>query len=432
MKTTNEKTNDPTTRRNGPVVGFFASKSEGTILLYGLFVRVLALLYCIYHDCHVDHIKYTDIDYHVFSNASKAILEGRSPYDDIEYRYTPAVAVIFTPNIFTTFHFGKLLLIVADIIGGHLLYQLSIQQGTHRIKSKYYLALWMLNPMTVAISTRGSFEPILSLLILSSVHLLVGGKHVYAGLLFGLSIHFKLYPIIYSFTLYFYITVKKPYLTNQSRINYWIRTARPNANHFRFFLASVIAIASSSLLSYKLYGHDYLEQSFLYHLRRKDLQHNFSPYFYIFRLYPRHHELISYVAFIAQFIGITFMSAMNVSFENNRRTKNRKLSFSLFTTTFIFVSLNKVCTSQYFIWYLIFVPLVLDSLSLRTRLKCLLGLIWTLTQAIWLFTAYLYEYQRMDVLHLVGYSSLLFMVSNLSILGIMCAYFKSATFKRDD
>lgn len=432
MKTSSEETSELVARtKYDRVVQFFATKSEGTILFYGLVIRVIALIYCIYHDNHVDHIKYTDVDYHVFTNGSKAIVEGRSPFDDLEYRYTPVVALIFTPNIYANVHLGKLLLIVADIIGGHLLYQLSIQQGTNRLKSKYYLALWMLNPMTVAISTRGSFEPILSLTILGSIHYLVKGKYALAGILYGLSIHFRIYPIIYCLTLYFYITVKRPYLTSEPRISYWLRTISPNTNHIKFFMASAISLILSSSISYKLYGHKYIEQSFLYHLRRKDLQHNFSPYFYMFRLYPKHQEIIGVIAFLAQFIGVTVVSGLNVSFDNNRRMRIRRLSFSLFTTTFIFVSLNKVCTSQYFIWYLIFVPLVLDSVDIGTRLKCLLGLTWTLTQVIWLVSAYLYEYQKMNTLHLVGCASLLFLVSNLWILRNFCSYFKGVTIKRD-
>lgn len=398
-------------------------KSTASLLLYGLGIRLIALFYSIIHDAHIDHIKYTDIDYHVFTNGSKAILDGKSPYNDLEYRYSPLVALFFLINILLNQISGKLLLIFTDILCGQLLYTLNIYQGVNRVNSKLFLIIWLFNPVTVAISTRGSFEPIITLLVITSVYLLFRCDNIFAGLLYGLSIHLKLYPIIYSLSFYFYIVTRKPYMKTQTKVYYWIKTLTPNSSHFKFFISSGISLALSSYISYIYYGQDYIEQSFLYHLKRKDLKHNFSIYFALFKLFPKHQDRIGTIAFGIQFFAVLLVSILYISFSTNRRTKLRNLTFSLFASTSLFVSLNKVCTSQYFNWYLIFIPLISESIKIKVSKALCLITTWLLSQAIWLFFAYLYEYQGYDVLVYVYISSALFLINNLYIIITLCDKF---------
>lgn len=411
---------------------FVSTKSVGSILAYGFIARLALLGYSIFHDSRIDHIKYTDIDYSVFTNGSRAVVEQRSPYDDTEYRYPPIVALLFVPNILLECDcFGKLLLIVVDILCGQLNYRLNIYQGTNRLNSKLYLLLWLLNPVTIAISTRGSFEPILTLLLLTSFHLLMSHEFILSGLVYGLAIHIRLYPIIYSICLFGYMIQKRPFLITQSKLSYWFRTFSPNFSQVKFFTATLVSLSATCYISYLYYGQDYLEQSFIYHLKRKDLQHNFSVYFYLYKLLPNHQEQLSRMAFISQAIGIIGFSFAYLSWDTNRRTKLRKLSFSLFGTTFLFVSLNKICTSQYFTWYLAFIPLILDSLRLETQQAYSIVAAWFLSQANWLFFAYLLEYQKMDVIAHVGNSSILFLLSNLWILSTLCQHFDASTKNRE-
>ena len=45
-------------------------------------------------------LPFTDIDYHVFSDAAKLVWQGRSPFDRESYRYTPIIAWMLVPNVF--------------------------------------------------------------------------------------------------------------------------------------------------------------------------------------------------------------------------------------------------------------------------------------------------------------------------------------------
>ena len=90
--------------------------------------------------------------------------------------------------------------------------------------------------------------------------------------------------------------------------------------------------------------------------------------------------------------------------------------------TFAFVALNKVCTSQYFIWFLLLVPLYLPHSSLVSKLG--LGItaaaLWVGTQALWLWQGYELEFLgRSTFVPGLWGSALLFYAVNMWILGIV-------------
>lgn len=411
---------------NNSLLQTASNSSVGRILFWGFILRLLASFYSIFHDSYFEHLKFTDIDYHVFTNGSKQIVEGKSPYSNEEFRYPPIVGLLFVPNILLNQNIGKLFLISADILAGHLQYKLNIYQGVHRVNSKLFLIIWLFNPFTVVISSRGSFEPIITLLVLASLYFLSSSNHLIAGLIYGLSIYTKMYPVIYCLLFYAYISERKPYMINQSKVFYWFKTFAPTRNHFKFYLSCGFSLLSLTYASYRSYGQDYLDSSLIYHLKRRDFQHNFSIYFYLFRLLPEFQDHLSKLAFILQFLGVLATSVLYICLDTNRRTKLRKLTFGLFSSTFLFVSLNKVCTSQYFNWYLIFLPLILDSLKLTPSQAYCIVASWAFSQLNWLFFAYLYEYRNFDVLEMVGHSSILFLMSNLWILVTLCHNFDAS------
>jgi phosphatidylinositol glycan class M len=100
----------------------------------------------------------------------------------------------------------------------------------------------------------------------------------------------------------------------------------------------------------------------------------------------------------------------------------KDLSGAMMCQTFAFVAFNKVCTSQYFLWYLIFLPVYLPNASLVK--KPLLGLLalaaWVLGQAYWLYEGYKLEFlgQQAFVPGLF-YAGLVFFAANCWILGLL-------------
>jgi len=63
----------------------------------------------------------------------------------------------------------------------------------------------LLNPLTIVLSTRGSSDIIVLFLVLVTLRLLVSERILLGGLVYGLSVHFKIYPIIYSVPICLFI-----------------------------------------------------------------------------------------------------------------------------------------------------------------------------------------------------------------------------------
>ena len=64
--------------------------------------------------------------------------------------------------------------------------------------ARKYAAIWLLNPMVATISTRGSSEGLLGVLVMALLSAVVARRITLAGLLLGFSVHFKIYPFIYA------------------------------------------------------------------------------------------------------------------------------------------------------------------------------------------------------------------------------------------
>ena len=137
--------------------------------------------------------------------------------------------------------------------------------------------------MFISMSARGSNDVIIQVLVFSSLYQILKQRYIIAGLLFGLSIHFKIYPIIFSFVLYFFIDCDtnliakggNPYKAIVSKNGFFTR------NRLIFTAMTVVTLVTFTAAFYPIYGYEYLYETYLYHLVRKDHRHNNSVYWYL-------------------------------------------------------------------------------------------------------------------------------------------------------
>jgi phosphatidylinositol glycan class M len=90
--------------------------------------------------------------------------------------------------------------------------------------------------------------------------------------------------------------------------------------------------------------------------------------------------------------------------------------------TFAFVTFNKVCTSQYFLWYLIFLPIYLPSSRIISQPLVGFGALaaWVAGQAYWLFEGYQLEFLgEQAFVPGLWYAGMVFFAVNCIILSVL-------------
>lgn len=354
------------------------------VFCLALLLRLALMVYAEWQDARPMGVKYTDVDYWVFTEAAQAVAAGASPFSRATYRYTPLLAWMMLPACWAPLRWwGKMLFSLCDLIVGYFLlsglrrhYGLPIQRSL-----KIVSLAWLFNPMIFTISTRGNAESLLCVLVLGTLHYLLQGRLHKAGLAFGLAVHFKLFPAIYSFAFLPFIwneawlaapelkasisqesippaafdsdsssassktrsrTSSKRHIytsTGSLRLRNFGKAFRRLGHLVRFALASLLSFTLTTGAMLKIYGRPYLQEGFLHHLVRKDHRHNFSPYFLPFYLesIKALPEGINLAAFIPQVLLL-----MVIGLKYGRK----RLPFACFLQTFAFVTFNKVCTSQ--------------------------------------------------------------------------------------
>lgn len=140
------------------------------VLILGLVLRIALMLYIDWHDENSapGELKLTDIDYYVFTDGSKYMLAGGSPYERHTYRYTPLLSYLVAPSI--TWHrlWGKSLFVLVDAYCAYLLQHLLwLTSNSHTpAQIQALTAVWMLNPVTLNVSARGNADSIICALVL--------------------------------------------------------------------------------------------------------------------------------------------------------------------------------------------------------------------------------------------------------------------------
>ncbi|KAI9846939.1 MAG: GPI mannosyltransferase 1 [Thelocarpon superellum] len=382
-------------------------------------------------------VKYTDIDYYVFTDAARFVSEGRSPYDRATYRYTPLLAWTMLPAVWRpwTFSFGKIVFALADLVAGWLIRDVLRARGMPELQALQFSSIWLLNPMVAAISTRGSAEGLLGVMVVALLYAVTRRRIVLAGLLLGLAVHFKIYPFIYGPTILWWLdddrlsrparpaALGQPPVT--SRVAHFF-----NAERLTVTVVSLITFMGLNLVMYSLYGWPFVQHTYLHHVSRIDHRHNFSVYNTLLHLNASpagSSDLrLESLAFIPQLsLAALILPLMLAKLD---------LASTMLAQTFAFVTFNKVCTSQYFLWYLTFLPFYLPNSSLRARrhMGLLAAFLWVLGQALWLQQAF-----RVELLGISTFVPALwaietvFFAINVWILGVVVSDIKAGTSQRD-
>ncbi|EDQ90989.1 uncharacterized protein MONBRDRAFT_15575 [Monosiga brevicollis MX1] len=377
-------------------------------------LRIGLIAYSDYQDRHAA-VKYTDIDYVVFSDAAEHVAAGRSPYDRATYRYTPLLAWFLVPNLACPW-FGKALFAACDLLIAAILYQLAsaASDQTQSLNGGRFwlLVAWLFNPVVFVVSTRGSAESLIVLAVLAILLMASLRRAAWTGLALGLAIHLKLFPIIYSLPLFLYFGPRgRPRGVVATAARLWPSTS----DQWWLISTTGVSLAGLTLVFWIGYGNEFLFEAYGYHFVRTDIKHNFSAYFYFNYLTALNpHE--SGIALLAGLIGFLPQAGVQLA---AALALHRDLIACFFVQTLTFVALNKVYTSQYFLWYL---PLgLLHFIRLSPwRWQWAMGL-WLGAQAIWLGSAYLLEFQGLNVFSAVHLASLGMLVMHVSVMWLALA-----------
>mmetsp|Transcript_24399 Transcript_24399/g.63615 ORF Transcript_24399/g.63615 Transcript_24399/m.63615 type:complete len:461 (-) Transcript_24399:48-1430(-) len=415
-------------RESPPITGI-TTPPIWAVLGLATLVRAALVPYGEWHDLAYPSLPYTDVDYAVFTAGARHLVAGASPYDCETYRYPPILAVLMVPNLWVHPAAGKVLFCGADLMVGWLIWALvtpaasarsgggrgivsrdqpkgSVEAGSAvTLSAEACAALWLFNPLTAAISTRGNAEAVVSAAVLTTLWLLQRGRTTAAGVGFGLAVHLKLYPIIYAIPTLVTLGPKPAGRRHPSpggRATGSLSVGRTVVATVRreitparveFVVGAAASLTVMTGVSFAAYGWPFLWQTYLYHFVRADHRHNFSPYFLPVYLTADPTDAVdpAGMSMGAKAIGLAALipQAGLVLYAGVRCADD--LPFAWLLQSMIFVMFNKVCTSQYFVWVLCLIPVAAPTLGLSVRQASLVAAVWAGGQALWLQAAYRLE-----------------------------------------
>ena len=206
------------------------------------------------------------------------------------------------------------------------------------------------------VSTRGSAESVIVALVLLTIHLYQQKVFLLTGLVYGLAIHLKIYPLIFCLSLYVPLTQRAGLLslfdTNVARcvtkimhnrrqlvhmqdtIGFW-HSLQPSHAYSPVPSRLWVAIHWGNLpLPYHkvlyIYNLDHPSASF-----RKDSRHNFSVYFYMLYLTVGDDDIgLNVLTFLPQVVLLLLLTYKYSSIY--------EVNFCIFCQTLVFVTFNKV------------------------------------------------------------------------------------------
>ena len=324
--------------------------SPTLILSLSLLLRLTLLLYGAWQDAN-SPVKYTDIDYLVFTDAARFVAHGESPYARDTYRYTPLLAWLLVPTTWArvipgAFAFGKVLFALADVLAGWLIARClrgSYGMGTSRAMK--FASVWLLNPMVANISTRGSSEGLLGVLVTAVLWAVLNRRIALAGVLLGVGVHFKIYPFIYGISVLWWLDSGSGDNTGKTVLQKILAFVNPS--RLKLTLTALATFTVLNLTMYSLYGFPFLQHTYLHHLTRIDHRHNFSPYSTLLYLSAASGDGSGTgTGTGTSFESLAFIPQILLSVVLIPILAKRDLAGTMLAQTFAFVGFNKVCTSQ--------------------------------------------------------------------------------------
>ena len=231
-----------------------------------ILLRMVLLLYGLVQDAY-SPIKYTDIDYFVFTDAAKYVYRGQSPYLRDTYRYTPLLAWLLLPCAWNSwwFHFGKVVFSIGDVVAGWFIMRiLQVSSGMSHNRALKFASLWLLNPMVATISTRGSSEGLLGVIVMALLWAVVGRRIKLAGALLGFAVHFKIYPFIYGPSIVLWLEEEEapgPPASGDARRHMFFPLQRLSRfispTQISFALASIVTFLTLNGIMFAMYRHPF-------------------------------------------------------------------------------------------------------------------------------------------------------------------------------
>ncbi|TYI04026.1 hypothetical protein ES332_A11G386100v1 [Gossypium tomentosum] len=216
------------------------------------------------------------------------------------------------------------------------------------------MLIWLFNPFTFTIGTRGNCEPIVCAMILWTIICLT---NVQAALWYGLILHFRIYPIIYVLPITLFLNPRffrsgvKPLLSD------WISDqGKPRQINSEVTDKSVVLNVLKSVFT---------RSRILFGLVSGTVILFCTGSF--FRVY----RWEFFLEFILQLVLIFYLAKDPV--------------FCFFVRTVAFVAFNKVITAQYFVWFFCLLPLILPWSNMKLKWKGLCCIfLWMGAQTHWL------------------------------------------------